>query len=179
MQSSTSVFLVNVFCIVIWDELGWQQTVCVRPHRLCRPVIRHTPDRRETRTVSQSQTPTSRLWKSLGSLFIFPFIILLLLGGHHSLLSCSGELPVVNSSAGSNCCTCNCQSTLQAILQELRTMRKLMQIQAGMQIRPQREDLQWGCSLCFDYTVPPALLSHQQGFLFFFFNLFNKFFMEV
>ncbi|XDA82166.1 hypothetical protein R6Z07M_012046 [Ovis aries] len=41
-----------------------------------------------------------------------------------------GELPVVNSSAGSNCCTCNCQSTLQAILQELKTMRKLMQIQA-------------------------------------------------
>ncbi|XP_027624845.1 BEN domain-containing protein 7 isoform X5 [Tupaia chinensis] len=49
-----------------------------------------------------------------------------------------GELPVVNSSAGSNCCTCNCQSTLQAILQELKTMRKLMQIQAvGTQNRQQ------------------------------------------
>ncbi|XP_064448119.1 BEN domain-containing protein 7 isoform X8 [Mirounga angustirostris] len=44
--------------------------------------------------------------------------------------SSRGELPAVNSSVGSNCCTCNCQSTLQAILQELRTMRKLMQIQA-------------------------------------------------
>ncbi|XP_077931291.1 BEN domain-containing protein 7 isoform X6 [Halichoerus grypus] len=44
--------------------------------------------------------------------------------------SSRGELPTVNSSVGSNCCTCNCQSTLQAILQELRTMRKLMQIQA-------------------------------------------------
>ncbi|XP_030879347.1 BEN domain-containing protein 7 isoform X1 [Leptonychotes weddellii] len=44
--------------------------------------------------------------------------------------SSRGELPAMNSSVGSNCCTCNCQSTLQAILQELRTMRKLMQIQA-------------------------------------------------
>ncbi|XP_037702650.1 BEN domain-containing protein 7 isoform X6 [Choloepus didactylus] len=52
--------------------------------------------------------------------------------------SSNGELPVVNSSVGSNCCTCNCQSTLQAILQELRTMRKLMQIQAvGTQNRQQ------------------------------------------
>ncbi|XP_038597455.1 BEN domain-containing protein 7 isoform X2 [Tachyglossus aculeatus] len=50
----------------------------------------------------------------------------------------NGELPVVNSSVGSNCCTCNCQSTLQAILQELKTMRKLMQIQAvGVQNRQQ------------------------------------------
>ncbi|XP_011911445.1 PREDICTED: BEN domain-containing protein 7 isoform X13 [Cercocebus atys] len=52
--------------------------------------------------------------------------------------SSRGELPVVSSSAGSNCCTCNCQSTLQAILQELKTMRKLMQIQAvGTQNRQQ------------------------------------------
>ncbi|XP_074050196.1 BEN domain-containing protein 7 isoform X3 [Macrotis lagotis] len=50
----------------------------------------------------------------------------------------NGELPAVNSSIGSNCCTCNCQSTLQAILQELKTMRKLMQIQAvGTQNRQQ------------------------------------------
>uniref|UniRef100_A0A2K6KWY8 BEN domain-containing protein n=1 Tax=Rhinopithecus bieti TaxID=61621 RepID=A0A2K6KWY8_RHIBE len=56
----------------------------------------------------------------------------------HSEGSHGGELPVVNSSAGSNCCTCNCQSTLQAILQELKTMRKLMQIQAvGTQNRQQ------------------------------------------
>ncbi|XP_023590114.1 BEN domain-containing protein 7 isoform X2 [Trichechus manatus latirostris] len=52
--------------------------------------------------------------------------------------SSGGELPVVNSSGESNCCTCNCQSTLQAILQELKTMRKLMQIQAvGTQNRQQ------------------------------------------
>ncbi|KAJ7407191.1 BEN domain-containing protein 7 [Willisornis vidua] len=50
----------------------------------------------------------------------------------------NGEIPMVNSSVGSNCCTCNCQSTLQAILQELKTMRKLMQIQAvGTQNRQQ------------------------------------------
>ncbi|KAJ1076611.1 hypothetical protein K5549_008310 [Capra hircus] len=56
----------------------------------------------------------------------------------HTAGSSNGELPVVNSSAGSNCCTCNCQSTLQAILQELKTMRKLMQIQAvGTQNRQQ------------------------------------------
>ncbi|XP_015272721.1 PREDICTED: BEN domain-containing protein 7 isoform X1 [Gekko japonicus] len=42
----------------------------------------------------------------------------------------NGEIPVANSSAGSNCCTCNCQPALQAILQELKTMRKIMQIQA-------------------------------------------------
>ncbi|XP_074980641.1 BEN domain-containing protein 7 isoform X6 [Caretta caretta] len=44
----------------------------------------------------------------------------------------NGELPGVSSSVGPNCCTCNCQSTLQAILQELKTMRKLMQIQAAV-----------------------------------------------
>lgn len=151
-----------------WGDSGggalWQQTVCVRSHRLRHPMTRHTPGDRETWTIAKSDP--SRLWKSLGTFFIFLFIILLLLGGHHSLFSCSGELPVVNSSAGSNCCTCNCQSALQAILQELKTMRKLMQIQAGTQIRPQREDLQWGCSLCFDYAVPPILLSHQQGFIY-------------
>ncbi|KAG8515915.1 BEN domain-containing protein 7 [Galemys pyrenaicus] len=56
----------------------------------------------------------------------------------HPAVSSNGELPVINSSVGSNCCTCNCQSTLQAILQELKTMRKLMQIQAvGTQNRQQ------------------------------------------
>ncbi|XP_058525450.1 BEN domain-containing protein 7 isoform X6 [Ochotona princeps] len=56
----------------------------------------------------------------------------------HTAVSSNGELPVVNSSVGTNCCTCNCQSTLQAILQELRTMRKLMQLQAvGTQNRQQ------------------------------------------
>nr|XP_036857593.1 BEN domain-containing protein 7 isoform X1 [Manis javanica] len=56
----------------------------------------------------------------------------------HTAGSANGEIPVVNSSVGSNCCTCNCQSTLQAILQELKTMRKLMQIQAvGTQNRQQ------------------------------------------
>ncbi|KAG9273023.1 BEN domain-containing protein 7 isoform X1 [Astyanax mexicanus] len=33
----------------------------------------------------------------------------------------------------SSCCMCNCKSTLQAILLELRTMRKLMQTQRGAQ----------------------------------------------
>ncbi|XP_055284720.1 BEN domain-containing protein 7 isoform X3 [Moschus berezovskii] len=56
----------------------------------------------------------------------------------HTAGSSNGELPAVNSSTGSNCCTCNCQSTLQAILHELKTMRKLMQIQAvGTQNRQQ------------------------------------------
>lgn len=69
--------------------------------------------------------------------FFSLFIILVLFGVCHSFLSCLGELPVVNSSVGSNCCTCNCQSTLQAILQELKTMRKLMQIQAGTMLTHQ------------------------------------------
>ncbi|XP_052013048.1 BEN domain-containing protein 7 isoform X2 [Apodemus sylvaticus] len=56
----------------------------------------------------------------------------------HASASSNGELPGVNSIVGSNCCTCNCQSTLQAILQELKTMRKLMQFQAvGTQNRQQ------------------------------------------
>ncbi|XP_031214617.1 BEN domain-containing protein 7 isoform X6 [Mastomys coucha] len=56
----------------------------------------------------------------------------------HISASSNGELPEVNSIVGSNCCTCNCQSTLQAILQELKTMRKLMQFQAvGTQNRQQ------------------------------------------
>lgn len=69
-----------------------------------------------------------------GRFFFFRFLynyFLHALGVYNSFLSCLGELPWVNSSAGSNCCTCNCQSTLQAILQELKTMRKLMQFQAG------------------------------------------------
>ncbi|KAM3832501.1 BEN domain-containing protein 7 isoform 1-T1 [Vipera latastei] len=43
----------------------------------------------------------------------------------------NGEIPATNASSGSNCCTCNCQPALQAILQELKTMRKIMQIQAA------------------------------------------------
>ncbi|XP_062839633.1 BEN domain-containing protein 7 isoform X2 [Anolis carolinensis] len=43
----------------------------------------------------------------------------------------NGEIPATNSSSGSNCCTCNCQPALEAILQELKTMRKIMQIQAA------------------------------------------------
>ncbi|XP_075455630.1 BEN domain-containing protein 7 isoform X3 [Ascaphus truei] len=42
----------------------------------------------------------------------------------------NGELRMVNSSAESKCCTCNCQPTLQAILQELKAMRKFMQAAA-------------------------------------------------
>ncbi|XP_061438257.1 BEN domain-containing protein 7 isoform X2 [Rhineura floridana] len=42
----------------------------------------------------------------------------------------NGEVPPANTSSGSDCCTCNCQPALQAILQELKTMRKIMQIQA-------------------------------------------------
>ncbi|KAG8142564.1 hypothetical protein E2320_005788 [Naja naja] len=65
-------------------------------------------------------------------------------------LGTNGEIPVANatpsSSSGSNCCTCNCQPALQAILQELKTMRKIMQIQAAAaQNRPQP-------------PVPPATL---------------------
>ncbi|XP_042671298.1 BEN domain-containing protein 7 isoform X2 [Centrocercus urophasianus] len=53
-------------------------------------------------------------------------------------MASNGEIPMVNSSIGPNCCTCNCQSTLQAILQELKTMRKLIQIQSvGTQNRQQ------------------------------------------
>uniref|UniRef100_A0A2D4MC18 BEN domain-containing protein n=1 Tax=Micrurus spixii TaxID=129469 RepID=A0A2D4MC18_9SAUR len=55
-------------------------------------------------------------------------------------LGTNGEIPAANasSSSGSNCCTCNCQPALQAILQELKTMRKIMQIQAAAaQNRPQ------------------------------------------
>ncbi|XP_075455629.1 BEN domain-containing protein 7 isoform X2 [Ascaphus truei] len=43
----------------------------------------------------------------------------------------NGELRMVNSSAESKCCTCNCQPTLQAILQELKAMRKFMQAGAS------------------------------------------------
>ncbi|XP_070611114.1 BEN domain-containing protein 7 isoform X2 [Erythrolamprus reginae] len=57
------------------------------------------------------------------------------------ILGINGEIPAANasssSSPGSNCCTCNCQPALQAILQELKTMRKIMQIQAAAQNRPQ------------------------------------------
>ncbi|XP_068132240.1 BEN domain-containing protein 7 isoform X2 [Hyperolius riggenbachi] len=49
----------------------------------------------------------------------------------------NGELRIVNSVAEPKCCTCNCQLTLQAILQELRAMRKFMQVQAVSQSRQQ------------------------------------------
>ncbi|XP_067861159.1 BEN domain-containing protein 7 [Heptranchias perlo] len=49
----------------------------------------------------------------------------------HGMLESNGEMPY--STLGSNCCMCSCQPTLLAILQELRTMRELMQAQAGPQ----------------------------------------------
>ncbi|XP_041110570.1 BEN domain-containing protein 7 [Polyodon spathula] len=45
----------------------------------------------------------------------------------------NGEIPITNNPAGPNCCMCNCKTTMQAILQELRAMRKLMQTQKGAQ----------------------------------------------
>ncbi|KAM8974015.1 BEN domain-containing protein 7 [Pelodytes ibericus] len=47
----------------------------------------------------------------------------------------NGELRMGNSLPESKCCTCNCQPTLQAILQELKAMRKFMQVQAVAQSR--------------------------------------------
>lgn len=64
----------------------------------------------------------------------------------HSAGSPNGELSVGNLSVGSNCCTCNCQSTLQAILQELRTMRKLIQIQAAGAQNRQQPPISFMCS---------------------------------
>ncbi|XP_063782968.1 BEN domain-containing protein 7 isoform X2 [Pseudophryne corroboree] len=49
----------------------------------------------------------------------------------------NGELRLVNTVPESKCCTCNCQPTLQAILQELKAMRKFMQVQAVAQSRQQ------------------------------------------
>ena len=34
------------------------------------------------------------------------------------------------------CCMCNCKGTLQAILHELRAMRRLMQTQKGQKMQP-------------------------------------------
>uniref|UniRef100_UPI00398EFC89 BEN domain-containing protein 7 isoform X2 n=1 Tax=Pristiophorus japonicus TaxID=55135 RepID=UPI00398EFC89 len=45
------------------------------------------------------------------------------------MLESNGEMPY--STLGSTCCVCSCQPTLLAILQELRTMRELMQAQAA------------------------------------------------
>ncbi|XP_078409068.1 BEN domain-containing protein 7 isoform X1 [Cetorhinus maximus] len=47
------------------------------------------------------------------------------------LLESNGTMPY--STLDSNCCMCSCQPTLLAILQELRTLRELMQGQAGPQ----------------------------------------------
>ncbi|XP_053317936.1 BEN domain-containing protein 7 isoform X2 [Spea bombifrons] len=49
----------------------------------------------------------------------------------------NGGLKMGNSLSSSKCCTCNCQPTLQAILQELKAMRKFMQVQAVAQSRQQ------------------------------------------
>ncbi|XP_066446007.1 BEN domain-containing protein 7 isoform X2 [Eleutherodactylus coqui] len=61
----------------------------------------------------------------------------------------NGELRMVNSVPESKCCTCNCQPTLQAILQELKAMRKFMQVQAVAQTRQQTAQ---SC-LCSQKTV--------------------------
>uniref|UniRef100_V9KTV8 BEN domain-containing protein 7-like protein n=1 Tax=Callorhinchus milii TaxID=7868 RepID=V9KTV8_CALMI len=45
------------------------------------------------------------------------------------MLDNNGEMPHMND----NCCMCNCQPMLLAILQELQAMRELMQVQAGPQ----------------------------------------------
>ncbi|CAH2275630.1 Hypothetical predicted protein [Pelobates cultripes] len=49
----------------------------------------------------------------------------------------NGDLRMGNSLPESKCCTCNCQPTLHAILQELKAMRKFMQVQAVAQNRQQ------------------------------------------
>ncbi|KAI1905493.1 hypothetical protein AGOR_G00016770 [Albula goreensis] len=48
-----------------------------------------------------------------------------------SLVKSNDVVPPMPVAMEPSCCMCNCKSTLQAILQELRTMRKLMQTQKG------------------------------------------------
>lgn len=128
-----------------------------------------------------AKSDPSRLWKSLGTFFIFLFIILLLLGGHHSLFSCSGELPVVNSSAGSTAALVTASRRCRPSSKSSRPCGNWCRFRQVPQIRPQREDLQWGCSLCFDYAVPPHLAVSPARFplYIYIYNLFLKMFMEV
>lgn len=131
--------------------LPWQRTVCLCSHRPC--YLGHSMHLKNRRLDNQIKSdPQIQDVKITGYIFFWHSLMIIVhtstccqstffhflynyflhaLGVYHSFLSCLGELPGVNSSAGSNCCTCNCQSTLQAILQELKTMRKLMQFQAG------------------------------------------------
>ncbi|XP_076849318.1 BEN domain-containing protein 7 isoform X2 [Brachyhypopomus gauderio] len=55
---------------------------------------------------------------------------------------------------GPTCCMCNCKNTLQAILLELRTMRKLMQTQRGSQEKH--------CSVSTTCSSAPRKRSHKR-----------------
>ncbi|KAJ8003102.1 hypothetical protein DPEC_G00165890 [Dallia pectoralis] len=62
---------------------------------------------------------------------------------------------VAQAVVDSPCCMCNCKGTLQAILQELRVMRRLMQTQKGVQeSTKQDEHTSPPCPPC---PVPPSL----------------------
>ncbi|XP_041113822.1 BEN domain-containing protein 7-like isoform X2 [Polyodon spathula] len=52
-------------------------------------------------------------------------------GEANNTAAATGEIPIINNPAGPNCCLYNCKTTMQAILQELKAMRKLMQTQKG------------------------------------------------
>ncbi|KAG5830552.1 hypothetical protein ANANG_G00311920 [Anguilla anguilla] len=56
-----------------------------------------------------------------------------MLGTAKGVAKVNDAVPPMTSAAEPSCCMCNCKTTLQAILQELRTMRKLMQTQKGPQ----------------------------------------------
>ncbi|XP_041442496.1 BEN domain-containing protein 7 [Xenopus laevis] len=56
---------------------------------------------------------------------------------NHKNAGLNGDLRMANAPTESKCCTCNCQPTLQAILQELKAMRKFMQVQAVAHSRMQ------------------------------------------
>ncbi|KAG8440005.1 hypothetical protein GDO86_005974 [Hymenochirus boettgeri] len=56
---------------------------------------------------------------------------------HMKSTGLNGDSRAAKSTIEPKCCTCNCQPTLQAILQELKAMRKFMQVQAVTQSRMQ------------------------------------------
>ncbi|KAJ8245466.1 hypothetical protein GJAV_G00271050 [Gymnothorax javanicus] len=55
-----------------------------------------------------------------------------------SAVKVNDAAPPMTAAVEPSCCMCNCKTTLQAILQELRTMRKLMQTQKAVAVEKPR-----------------------------------------
>ncbi|XP_064175515.1 BEN domain-containing protein 7 isoform X2 [Anguilla rostrata] len=109
-------------------ELGWS-----RPPPACPPVPPAATGPAQEEPQPGDWGPEAPFRAQVSGQYGTRSKTLRMLGTAKGVAKVNDAVPPLTSAVEPSCCMCNCKTTLQAILQELRTMRKLMQTQKGPQ----------------------------------------------